>query len=515
MEMGKRVEAINGEIELPEAIIQHIQSFLSVKQAAQTSILSKSWHNSWLTSPNLDFDERNFLNRCYESPQSQIADGFSEFAKKTMERYQKLNLKIEKFRLWMKSTKVDRNSLANELILKALKMCVNNLDLEFHSPTETFVLPDEVLGAETLIRLSVIGCKIDRRVDGKVSCSRLKFLSLRRVYIGDDVVWDIISSCPLIEKFLLSECQCLINIETPIVARWMNKVLALKSPLMKSREFHNLKSLFLDRIHIDDNLFSRDFSLKFPCLVELTLRRCNGNIGIEISSPSLECISLEQMMMFKVKFDVPNIHEFKFSGSTFPFVYFSSVSREWLSEISIWHSCQHLGASWFLKLKRFLTRLSQSKISLSILFFSEMHIGNVEDIRGLPRPVVENLMLSIHSSSSVCSALLDGLFWSFRPKVITQYLFPRPHIAEKANNEYLELLTKTLIQEVSQDCGIPDRNLFALRDLEEVRVEIFEDSLREWGPLPWKTLLDASTSLENRRKIRFQLRWGEEPVALV
>ncbi|KAL0376513.1 UNVERIFIED_CONTAM: hypothetical protein Scaly_0768900 [Sesamum calycinum] len=132
MERGKRIQAINGEIPLPEAIIQHIQSFLDGKQAAQTSVLSKSWYNAWLTRPNVDLDERNFPTI---DAKSLIPDEFLIFAKKTMERYRNFNLKIESFRLWMRSTRPGSISLANELILGALKMDVNGIDLEFDPRT--------------------------------------------------------------------------------------------------------------------------------------------------------------------------------------------------------------------------------------------------------------------------------------------------------------------------------------------------------------------------------------------
>ncbi|GFP90319.1 F-box/LRR-repeat protein at4g14096 [Phtheirospermum japonicum] len=498
MEKGKKIKALDGEIPLPESIIQHIQSFLNKKQAAQTALLSKSWRNAWSTSPNLDLDQRNFPNP------GQIAAAFSEFANKTMQRYLESNLKIEKFSLWMKSTEGDRDPLlANELISKALRMGVHDLNFEIHPPIDTFVLPDEVLGAETLIGLSLIGCKINRPIDGKVSCSRLKFLSLRSVYISDDVVCDIISNCPLIESLLLSGCENVIDIKLPTVSRRTIRILALRNPMKKSFEFHNLKSLSLDRLNID-GLFTHDFCLKFRSLLELTLSHCYCCKRIQISSPSLECITLEKMRMFGAKFDVPNMQKFKFSGSIFPFLAFSTLSSsEWLSEISIRCMCHHLGGSFFLKLKRFLTKLSTSKIYLSIVFPLEMEIYSVGDLRGLPRPVVENLMLSVNSSSSVRCAVLDGLFRSFRPKVINQYWFPRSYVAEKANNELLELLCRTLMQQASRDCCI----YFGLSDLEEVNVEIFEETVREWGPLPWKTLLDASTtSPEYTRKIRFQLR---------
>ncbi|RZC90343.1 hypothetical protein C5167_031055 [Papaver somniferum] len=43
--------------ELPESITHHILSFLPIKRAASTTILSKRWNNLWLSLPVLDFTE--------------------------------------------------------------------------------------------------------------------------------------------------------------------------------------------------------------------------------------------------------------------------------------------------------------------------------------------------------------------------------------------------------------------------------------------------------------------------
>ncbi|KAL0457331.1 UNVERIFIED_CONTAM: hypothetical protein Slati_1072300 [Sesamum latifolium] len=133
---GKRVEAIDDQLQLPESIIQHIQSFLTGKEAASTAVLSKSWYNSWLTRPALDFDERNFQN---QNSDPQNDDKFFNFVKRSMERYHGLHLTIESFKLWMNVRDVDSSSLATELIVKAVKMGANGVNLEFSPPiSETF-----------------------------------------------------------------------------------------------------------------------------------------------------------------------------------------------------------------------------------------------------------------------------------------------------------------------------------------------------------------------------------------
>ncbi|KAL8515345.1 hypothetical protein ACS0TY_014160 [Phlomoides rotata] len=351
MEKGKKINAINGEFLLPEAIIQRIQSLLGRKLAAQTSILSKSWYTAWSTRPHLDFDQRLFQNRNDGDPNPQLKENFSESARMTVQRYEELKLKVESLKLCMDITKIDSYLLANELIVKAIMMGASDLDLEFLPQNASLALPVKVLGFENLVRLSATGCKID----GKVSCSRLKSLSLSRVHMESGLISDIISSCPLIENFLLSDCQ------------WENKMLIF-SP---SFEFHNLKCLSLEKVKVNRLLF-HDFSSKFPCLKDLMLHHCNGCRAIKIYSNSLECISIAQDRLLDAEFKFPSIRKFSFSGSSIPNPSFVTSSTKWESDISVTCPGTPLGAQWFHKLKLLLRKLTLSKIylSLSILGFS-------------------------------------------------------------------------------------------------------------------------------------------------
>ncbi|KAL3645015.1 hypothetical protein CASFOL_010195 [Castilleja foliolosa] len=71
-----------GEIQFAEPIIHRLQSFLTGKEAAQTTIVSKSWHSAWLTRPNLDFDDTYFGVRLssYKIDHSKL-DAFKKYAK--------------------------------------------------------------------------------------------------------------------------------------------------------------------------------------------------------------------------------------------------------------------------------------------------------------------------------------------------------------------------------------------------------------------------------------------------
>ncbi|KAL8537404.1 hypothetical protein ACS0TY_012517 [Phlomoides rotata] len=297
MEKRKRVEA---EFQLPEAIIQHIQSFLNGKEAAQTTPLSKSWNDAWLTRPNLDLDQKEFERESSDDGTESSENRFWNFVNKTVERYEKLNLKIESLRLWILPSYYANYQydypLVNKLIMKALEMGATCLDFKIYDIDCRFTLPQQVFGSENLMILSVSGCKICMGVDGKVRCSRLKSLTVDKVYVEGDIIWDIISSCPLIENLSLS----IFNEMALILPRSMIGKQNVGLVLDK------LKCLLLSGINVD-TLFFDDFSSKFPCLKDLSVHRCDGYKGIKVSSPSLECISFERDKILRAKFDVPSI----------------------------------------------------------------------------------------------------------------------------------------------------------------------------------------------------------------
>ncbi|KAL3629453.1 hypothetical protein CASFOL_026675 [Castilleja foliolosa] len=478
MEKCKRVES--GEILLPEAIIHHIQSFMTGKEAAQTSVFSKHWYSAWSTRPNLDFNYRDFVNRGH------IPGRFKDFVKKTIQRYEELNLTIDSIGLRANWWEKRRLSLYDEWVLKGMQMGATDFKLHLMHPLSSFSLPKELLGSENLVRLSAIGCTIDLGVNGKVSWSKLKSLSLHKVYFEGDVICDIILSCPLIEELLLSECVFKVH-----TSDYRRRKLAWSTNLFELRK---LRCLSLKEVKIDTSFFC-DFSLKFPCLKDLIVDNCHGYKAINISSPSLERISfVVKKKMLRVSFEVPCIRKFTFSGSDLPCLpcfYFgtsSSFVYKWESDISVTCSGNDYGhltpLLWFDKMKRLLVDLSPSRISLTLGITVSDVFRDV--IQGLSKvfkpPVVDNLRVLTGAPSL---AVLSCLFWICRPKFIS-------FTGVKA--DILELLC--------------ERSFGHMFDLKEVNMEFYDENLSEWGPaLSLKALLDAYP--ENKQNIRFKLRWDD------
>ncbi|GFP82960.1 putative F-box/LRR-repeat protein at3g28410 [Phtheirospermum japonicum] len=505
--------ATAGEIQFPEPIIHHLQSFLTRKEAARTTIVSKSWHSAWSTRPNLDFKER-------PCDYSRI-DEFSKYAKKTIKRYEQSNLKIESFKLCMKINWYGRVDLAKKLIVKALKIGATRLSLRLNDRSNRFVLPHEVVfGAENLIGLSVKGCTINPDDDEMViKCSRLESLSLDEVYIPSDLVSNIISSCPLIENLsLLSYTYSDYEYDDDeIENNGYEEAVGLVNNLGR------LRCLVLGSVSFEKLFSGDDLLSKLPFLEDFTLYLERNNfeeVDIQISNCSLERIKLEledQRHMHssgkrpRVKLDVPSIRKFTFEGDVIPSLSLISTpysSREWESYVSV--KCQRYGgptAFWFGELCEFLTTLRQSKTHLSLLVDNHNWTSfdyKVRDniIQGLRKHELESLAINMRGIPSLnCYALLDGLFRLCRPKMITQYdKQQRYHSKYKRNIDFLCL---TLEQGMKVKVSRPSQFMYGLNDLEEVNAQSFDV---EWRPIPLESLLDIADEQQHQR-VRLLLKW--------
>ncbi|XP_057771914.1 putative F-box/FBD/LRR-repeat protein At1g66290 isoform X2 [Salvia miltiorrhiza] len=396
MEKCKRME-----IRLPEAMIHLIQSFLSEEEAARTTLISKSWYNAWLTRPVLVL--RHFHRRSAE---------FSEFAVKTLRRYQDSNLKIESLRLKMPRctiTDCTVEPLARRLIVDAMKMGATDLNLEFIPPTfvptmwmPTIVMPQEVLGSETLLRLSLCGCEID----GNVNCSMLKSLSLDRVHLKSaDLLESITSCCNSIEELSLSNSYDISNNISNYRTLLSGKNI---------HELHKLKRLYLEMVIVCNSFFD-NLESRFPCLEDMSLVLCSCPPTL-LTSSSLKRISMVQCLASRIEFEVPNLAIFSYSADKHVLSSIISISikarDEWESHISM--ECHHfrISSSWYRDLHKLLTQLSSSRINLAINIGS----GSVSDILGaVAKPVaVENLRVE---AEYVVGRIIRCLYRYMSPQV--------------------------------------------------------------------------------------------------
>ncbi|KAL3644997.1 hypothetical protein CASFOL_010177 [Castilleja foliolosa] len=521
-----------GEIQFPEPIIQLIQSFLDGKEAAQTTIVSKSWHSAWLTRPNLDFDYSHFKGSHNQN------DDFRMCVNKTIKRYKQSNLKIESFKLCMDI--YDRtHELAKELIVKALEIGTTRLCLRLKMD-KWFYIPNEVFGADNLVELSVSGCTIDLDDGVVIKCRSLESLCLDDVCgITMDVVSNIVSSCPSIEKLTLlpNIYQEYVDVSDDEYEGVEERGLTVLDAVgVVDNLIPRLRCLVLGYVSFKD-LYLGDLLSRFTFLKDFTLHIHRDSADtifeeeIQISNCSLERVKLvlERFQTYdegrkpRVKFDVPSVRKFTFESDVIPCLSFISTppSREWESHVSIQCPQRGFSAFWFNELSELLTQLSQSKTHLNVYANLETFVYKVGDkiIQGLCKHELENLTIDMTGQPSLsCYAFFDGLFRLCLPKLITQSRYGKCYKNYCYNNENykkitnIDFLCQTLAEGINFKVSSPTQFMYGLNDLEEVNAQAFDtsDVPAEWKPIPLESLLDADTPYkyeQEQTRTRFLLKW--------
>ncbi|CAG7890727.1 unnamed protein product [Brassica rapa] len=126
---------------LPDDVRSHILSFLTTKEAALTSVLSKKWRYMFTRVPVLDVDDSNFLH-----PRI-----FMAFVDRVLSLQG--DSPIERFTLKCEDG-VDPERV-NGWICNALRRGVSELDLSINFEDEDYLLPREMFVSETLVKLKL------------------------------------------------------------------------------------------------------------------------------------------------------------------------------------------------------------------------------------------------------------------------------------------------------------------------------------------------------------------------
>ncbi|KAK2980448.1 hypothetical protein RJ640_028856 [Escallonia rubra] len=285
--------------QLPELIIHHILSFLSGKEAAQTSALSKTWLSAWSTNPVLDLDESYFgkdaLGTYQENPETEgKRQKFMKLLRDTMIRYREQKARIKRLVLHVYFVDSNLVSVADEWIGLALENHVEELDLFIRTPPSCrrYALPQAIFTASRLTELRLRDCKLEH-VDGSgvIKCHALRILRLRSVDTDKLAIQNLISSCPLIQELCIKYCDGwekiqignLHNLKKLEISASIGQIFDISAPSLEFftyqacknascvpelsgiRTSPNLKVLLLDHVTITDS-FLGDLILELPVL---------------------------------------------------------------------------------------------------------------------------------------------------------------------------------------------------------------------------------------------------------
>ncbi|KAA8542519.1 hypothetical protein F0562_023671 [Nyssa sinensis] len=200
---------------LPEEILCHIISFLTMREAVTTSVLSRRWRYLWRTTLNLDFDVNNMTGNGDTKFSQQDNGGFVTWINQILALH--CSERIESLRLqrWL-GAEYSRD--IDQWIQFAVDKKVQKLDINLSKENssswdgETYVFPNWVLTRErgmgsTLKHLTLSGCNLI--LPRKFSIfSSLTSLTLKDTLVVEGNVLNILSNCLCLQWLSMTACFC-------------------------------------------------------------------------------------------------------------------------------------------------------------------------------------------------------------------------------------------------------------------------------------------------------------------
>nr|XP_009596532.1 putative F-box/LRR-repeat protein At3g59230 [Nicotiana tomentosiformis] len=331
---------------LPECVIHKILSYLSYEEATHMRILSKTWLQAWLTHPKLEFT-------------FDFHKGNMKIVDKVMERYGETKIPIDKFELWMFSSK-SRCGEVFPLIDKWIDIALQNgaKDLVYRDTSSTdplYPLPIfTILAAKSLTKLVLTRC------------------DLMHLSLPESTMLDVVD-CPNLKSLELSHAR---------ISQVLEHLIS--------------RSQFLESLKLDyASKGPERFNIGSQSLKDFKIKNCEG---------------IEEI-------DAPNLLSFEYTEGQIPKLETAKKSSQLMHTKIVFYCWNNLDAAWFCKLRNFLSNwTSCSKV---FLYFSEFNEINTKELKlhhRVSTPQVDVLDIASLRPSRECATFLDALLWSCHPK---------------------------------------------------------------------------------------------------
>ncbi|CAN1191428.1 F-box/FBD/LRR-repeat protein At1g13570, partial [Linum perenne] len=185
---------------LPTNVISLILTFLPIKEAVKTSILSKQWRHRWQSIPQLVFDG-NFATIDYSSNSESEMNSVN---KAMLKVYQALLLHdgpLNKFELSI--PEMYGCPQLDQLILYLSTKSVKELCLRIGLLTQ---LPSSLFCVPNLNSMKLQGF-IFKEPTWSVGFSKLTLLELKDVFLPTNFFNNLLPKCPLLQKLRVFDCN--------------------------------------------------------------------------------------------------------------------------------------------------------------------------------------------------------------------------------------------------------------------------------------------------------------------
>ncbi|KMS95289.1 hypothetical protein BVRB_009670 [Beta vulgaris subsp. vulgaris] len=412
---------------LPEEIFHRILSFLLIKDAIRTSVLSKTWKyvcSSYKIVQSLYFDETLFASLSAQRGQDQeIKDRFMNSVNNRLLTINQQHTPVLELTLNLVVNNADFShvdrlmNLVRQTRVEELCIFVQTKDFCWYDicadTCYNFPYLEILVSSKWLQSLTVRACRLSSTVGNYVvgMYSSLKHLWLSHVMVSDEeTISNLASSCPLIE--LLEFKCCTFGMKTLTLSIFHK----LKNAYVEGsqngricevdiRECVNLESfsctahlelLFssdnpIRDLHLVDNyIVYGDLTADFPLLEKAKLvtedidadwfKAANYHLRkleiefdpheIYVDCPNLRYFKYRGCGCKKVFIDCPNLRELLYEGDQVPsLLKLNLPTDKCLVKLHFRLSCD-LDTSWFIRFKVFMEHIAGQKIYLSIGFDS-------------------------------------------------------------------------------------------------------------------------------------------------
>ncbi|XP_057732042.1 F-box/LRR-repeat protein 13-like [Arachis stenosperma] len=456
---------------LPKTILHDILGRLPDKDAAKTSVLSKSWSQTWFSFPVVAAWSEGFFN-LPELPLSQEdplwlsrLDIFIGYVSKRLRRLHDQGLAVKELKINMKyiSDKmlVSLSHHLDEWIQMASESGVEVLALHLTLSLDKFYnLPLCLVEAKSLTTLVLIG---GIRLDPAFLNHSLKFFSVRTLLFSGTLVEDeramehFISHCPLVEYLTLIDCL-------PYKPSSVGDPPGSRAHYVKSLSLHGLQKLKqvdvqgIEEVYIDApnlenlryvasiwdasklNLSSyknlRRLSLRFvrsadmwllerlpkiPFLESLTLKDCSLSERINISGPQLKFFRLSNCPNLKeVNIDAPNLLSCEYFGNDEPVISFRRISNQLEVNARI-HMDHHQDVD---RLRQFIQNIEPQEVLMSLSLCIILPDSIIESLATLPGssspPTIKHMQLcSVSPRQTQYFPFMNWLLSSCFPETVS------------------------------------------------------------------------------------------------
>ncbi|XP_059457266.1 putative F-box/FBD/LRR-repeat protein At1g78840 isoform X2 [Corylus avellana] len=510
--LDQTVESMDQISQLPGHIIHYILSLLhNAKDAARTSILSKRWRDIWTSLSILKFDQRKIQEQEGYLDTRNKEKAFKDFVDNSLKSHLQRKLSIHKLVLYITSCDLELARNLDRWINVAIENNMKELDLHVVGKVLFYSLPQTIFAATTMTGLRLCGCGLLSL--GDIKLPQLQKLYLRDLFVDQQTIEDLISSCPLIEDLRFIRCTGLKDLQVSGLLKLDRfevhlchepKNIEVKVPNLQTFWYCGkkstpcqidlvacvrLKSLTLVDANMTDEMF-QDLFASFPLLDKLDLSKCNKLKNITISSIRLKRLALRGCTnLIEADIDTPNLSSFEYKGNKMPISFPNPLclKEAKLSFDPVYRASNELRLEkadvlWFGRLREFLSKFN--------------------NCNGL-KLVVHSKKIEIIRQSMSFEDLLDHLLRTWHPETLSI-------VSSSSSREFPELVYRKIMdrEENPSCCSYnTQKNKCWRHFLKDIKIENFEAAAirRASDCITW--LKSSPTMLS--RTTSFGLRWDD------